>query len=145
MSNLGRWLEQELNRRQLTQGQLAVYSGVGQATISDMINKGHVPRVETLFRLADYLGTSRNNILRLAGYLEEPPPGFNGMRPDFKETFYRLNEIWEAVARKDKTGEGIRELLTMQVTNADAFLAFMSAMERQQDEERRESKADSGA
>ncbi len=69
MSELAAWLRAELNRRGLTQNVVAVYAGVGQATISDILNKGHVPKVETLFRLADYFDTSREQILRLAGHL----------------------------------------------------------------------------
>lgn len=69
MSELAAWLRAELNRRGLTQNVVAVYAGVGQATISDILNKGHVPKVETLFRLADYFETPREQILRLAGHL----------------------------------------------------------------------------
>ena len=71
MSNLGAWLREELRKRGLTQNETAVYAGVGQATISDVLNKGHVPKVETLFRLADFLETPRERVLRLAGHL--PP------------------------------------------------------------------------
>lgn len=73
MSRLAEWLQAELQRRKLTQAQAAVYAGVGQATISDMMNRGHVPKVETLFRLADYFGTSRETVLRLAGHLPPAP------------------------------------------------------------------------
>lgn len=71
MNDLATWLRGELQRHGLTQGQAAVYAGVGQATISDMLNKGHMPKVETLFRLADYFETPRDEVLRLAGHL--PP------------------------------------------------------------------------
>lgn len=69
MSNLGAWLRNEIERRQLTQAQMAVYAGVGQATISAILHRGHIPKVETLFRLADCLQTPRDQILRLAGHL----------------------------------------------------------------------------
>lgn len=72
MPDLSGWLRTELKERGLTQVQVAVYSGVGQATISDILRKGHVPKVETLFRLADYFHVSRERVLRLAGHL---PPG----------------------------------------------------------------------
>jgi transcriptional regulator with XRE-family HTH domain len=48
---------------------------VGQATISDILNKGHVPRADTLFRLADLFGVPREEVLRLAGYLPAKPAG----------------------------------------------------------------------
>ena len=75
MANLKGWLQTELKERGLTQAQVAVYSGVGQATISDIMRKGHVPKVETLFRLADYFHVSRERVLRLAGHLPPAPDG----------------------------------------------------------------------
>jgi transcriptional regulator with XRE-family HTH domain len=65
----------ELQERGLTQSQAAVYAGVGQATISGILNKEHIPKVETLFRLADLLGTPREEVLRLAGHLPPAPRG----------------------------------------------------------------------
>ena len=73
MTELGRWLREQLKDHDLTQSEAAVYAGVGQATLSDIMNKGHVPKVETLFRLADYFHASREQVLRAAGHL--PPPG----------------------------------------------------------------------
>jgi len=73
MTELGRWLREQLKERDLTQSDEAVYAGVGTATLSDIMNKGHVPKVETLFRLADYFHASREQVLRAAGHL--PPPG----------------------------------------------------------------------
>ncbi|MGD8737152.1 MAG: helix-turn-helix transcriptional regulator [Anaerolineae bacterium] len=75
MSKLGRWLRMELQERGLTQSQAAVHAGVGQATISGILNKEHIPKVETLFRLADLLGTPREEVLRLAGHLPPAPRG----------------------------------------------------------------------
>jgi transcriptional regulator with XRE-family HTH domain len=71
MANLSGWLRRELREHGLTQNQVAVYANVGQATISDILNKEYVPKIETLFRLADYFGVSREQVLRLAGHL--PP------------------------------------------------------------------------
>lgn len=71
MTDLARWIRRELQKRGLTQNQAAVYAGVAPATISEILNKEHIPKVETLFRLADYLDTSREQVLRLAGHL--PP------------------------------------------------------------------------
>jgi transcriptional regulator with XRE-family HTH domain len=73
MVKLSDWLRKELSQRGLTQNQVAVYAKVGQATISDMLTKEHVPKVETLFRLADFFGVSREQVLRLAGHLPPAP------------------------------------------------------------------------
>ena len=66
---LGRWLRHELNRNGLTQNEAAFHAGVASATLSEILNKGHVPKVETLFRLADYFHTPRVEVLRVAGHL----------------------------------------------------------------------------
>jgi transcriptional regulator with XRE-family HTH domain len=71
MTNLSKWLREELQRRELTQAAAAVYARVAQATISGILIKGHVPKVETLFRLADFFGTPREDVMRIAGHL--PP------------------------------------------------------------------------
>lgn len=76
MNELGTWLRAELTGRGLTQSEVAAQAGVGPATLSDILNRGHMPKAETLFRLADYFETSRAEILRLAGHL--PPAGAEG-------------------------------------------------------------------
>jgi transcriptional regulator with XRE-family HTH domain len=73
MGDLRGWLRTELKERGLTQAQVAVYARVGQATISDRLRKGHVPKVDTLFRLADYFHVPRERVLRLAGHLPPVP------------------------------------------------------------------------
>jgi len=110
MSDLAAWLRAELNRRGLTQNVVAVYAGVGQATISDILNKGHVPKVETLFRLADYFETSREQILRLAGHLsperaiEDPSGGLalagqdEALVRELLREFRQVPDEWKAVA-----------------------------------------------
>jgi transcriptional regulator with XRE-family HTH domain len=106
MNDLANWLRGELQRHGLTQGQAAVYAGIGQATISDMLNKGHVPKVETLFRLADYFEMPRDELLRLAGHL--PPATGDTSAGTSREDealirelvaeFRRVPDEWKAVA-----------------------------------------------
>lgn len=99
MSELGRWLRQQLKERDLTQSEAAVYAGVGQATLSDIINKGHVPKVETLFRLADYFHASREQVLRAAGHL--PPPGVSeGSAPEDDVAWMQSNELVRTLLRE---------------------------------------------
>jgi transcriptional regulator with XRE-family HTH domain len=105
MADLRGWLRTELRERGLTQAEVAVYSGVGQATISDILRKGHVPKVETLFRLADYFHVSRERVLRLAGHL---PPAVDAADEDEEykerlvralvEEFRRVPDEWKEVA-----------------------------------------------
>jgi transcriptional regulator with XRE-family HTH domain len=107
MNDLANWLRGKLQRQGLTQGEAAVYAGVGQATISDMLNKGHVPKVETLFRLADYFETPRDEVLRLAGHLppatgDDTPAGIRGedeaLIRELVAEFRRVPDEWKAVA-----------------------------------------------
>ena len=103
MADLRGWLRTELKERGLTQAEVAVYSGVGQATISLMLREGYVPKVETLFRLADFFHVSRERVLRLAGHL---PPAVD---PDAEQPedplvealiaeFRRVPDEWKEVA-----------------------------------------------
>jgi transcriptional regulator with XRE-family HTH domain len=99
MTELGRWLREQLKERDLTQSEAAVYAGVGQATLSDIINKGHVPKVETLFRLADYFHASREQVLRAAGHL--PPPGTPGSNAEEDDvTWMQSNDLVRALLRE---------------------------------------------
>jgi transcriptional regulator with XRE-family HTH domain len=103
MTDLAGWLRAELKERRLTQNQVAVFANVGQATISDMLNKGYVPKVETLFRLADFFGVSREQILRLAGHL--PPASGVGDKAEadalveaLLAEFERVPDEWKPAA-----------------------------------------------
>jgi transcriptional regulator with XRE-family HTH domain len=69
MTALARWLRRELEARDESQQAASVHAGVSQATVSDILNQGHIPRLETLFRLADYFGTPREFVLRIAAAL----------------------------------------------------------------------------
>jgi transcriptional regulator with XRE-family HTH domain len=106
MTELGVWLRAQLNHQGLTQNAAAVHAGVGQATISDILTKEHVPKVETLFRLADFFQTPREQVLRLAGHLPSEPHGMEGdvqgrdeplVRTLLAE-FQRVPDEWKPVA-----------------------------------------------
>ena len=79
---------------------------MGQATISDILTKDHVPKVETLFRLADFFRAPREQVLRLAGHLPPSPAGPE-VRVLERETalvrtllaeFQRVPDEWKPVA-----------------------------------------------
>lgn len=101
MGNLSDWLRGQLRERGLTQNQVAVYANVGQATISDMLTKGHLPKVETLFRLADFFGVSREQVLRLAGHLPpaaaEPVDREDALVDALLAEFRRVPDEWKPV------------------------------------------------
>lgn len=104
---LARWLRRELQRRELTQMEASVYAGVGSATLSEILNKGHIPKVETLFRLADFFGAPREQVLRVAGHLpSEPAPApektdvptaDEPLIQELLEEFRRVPDEWKPV------------------------------------------------
>jgi transcriptional regulator with XRE-family HTH domain len=82
VNRLADWLKDKLQERGMTLHAASVRSGVAIATLSDILHQGHVPRVETLFRLADMFDTGRVDILMIAGHLRRgdelpgaPQPG----------------------------------------------------------------------
>jgi transcriptional regulator with XRE-family HTH domain len=119
MSDLGDWLKQKMDERGLTYNATAVYAGVGQATISDIINKGHVPRVDTLFVLADYFRTPRETVLRLAGILEPADP--KGVDPELRAVADELVAIWREVKALDP--QSARELMRIVIMQAEMVRA----------------------
>ena len=44
-----------------SQIQTSVHTGVAQGTLGEILQKDHIPQIETLFRLADHFGTDRIN------------------------------------------------------------------------------------
>lgn len=95
MTMLAKWLRQKLAERDLTLMEASVYAGVGKATLSEILTKGHIPRIETLLRLADYFEVSHLEILMAAGAISPadrlpgaPEPGQNG--PDESLLEWRL-------------------------------------------------------
>jgi transcriptional regulator with XRE-family HTH domain len=108
MTELAEWLRAEMRKRKLSQTEVSVYAKVGVATLSDILNKEHVPKVETLCRLADYFETPREQVLRLAGHL--PPVPAEKVRPEEPRAedealvqallaeFRRVPDEWKPVA-----------------------------------------------
>ena len=99
MTELAEWLQQQMQSRDLTQAQLAVYAGLAQATISDILRKGHIPRVETLFRLADYFDTDRVEMLVLSGYLQRADQDERPERPQPDRDEQLTEQLLEAFRR----------------------------------------------
>ena len=108
MKNLSRWLRREIERRGLTQNAAAVHAGVAQGTLSAILARGHVPKVETLLRLADYFETPREEVLRLAGHLpprpadpaamETSPAAQDHLVRELLEEFRKVPDEWKEMA-----------------------------------------------
>jgi transcriptional regulator with XRE-family HTH domain len=88
-SALGHWLQAEIDRRGLNQMKAAAAAGIGVGTISDIIRRGHVPKLDTLFRLADRFDTPRERLLRLAAGL----PPLSERLVEEEDNLYLLGEL----------------------------------------------------
>jgi transcriptional regulator with XRE-family HTH domain len=90
MYTLADWLKEQIQAQDLTQQKVSVYAGVSGATLSDILNRGHIPKMELLFRLADYFETPREQVLRLAARMP-----IEGSKP-VDEDEYLIQDLLEA-------------------------------------------------
>jgi transcriptional regulator with XRE-family HTH domain len=101
MEALAGWLRGELAAGGLSQNAAATRAGVAAATVSDILNQKHVPRVETLFRLADLFQAPREDVLRLAAGMpleEGVAVGQGYLVDELLAEFRRVPEGWKEVA-----------------------------------------------
>jgi transcriptional regulator with XRE-family HTH domain len=102
MMTLAEWLAYQLRERGLSQQAASMGASVSPSTISEMLNRGHVPRIETLFRLADFFEVPRERILRIAARMsfgdEEPPEGDEDLIRELVEEFRQVPDEWKIVA-----------------------------------------------
>jgi transcriptional regulator with XRE-family HTH domain len=101
MLTLAQWLKEQLRARNLTQQAAAVHAGVSGGTLSDILNKDHIPRLDILFRLADYFDTPREYLVRLAARmpLEDSQPVDTGQEDILAEEllaeFRKIPDEWK--------------------------------------------------
>jgi transcriptional regulator with XRE-family HTH domain len=101
---LGQWLQAEIDREGLNQVKAAAKIGVGVGTISDILRRGHVPKLDTLFKLADHFDTPRERLLRLAADLPPVPERLAQEEDDayllgeLLAQFRRVPDEWKPVA-----------------------------------------------
>jgi transcriptional regulator with XRE-family HTH domain len=117
MTLLARWLEKELHRRDLSLRAASAASGISIATLSNVLRKGHIPKSDTLLRLADYLGAPRDQVLALAAGLPHaavrtglagtgqapggsptPPPTDEFLVQELIEEFRQVPDEWKEEA-----------------------------------------------
>ena len=106
MSELATWLETQMQRRSLSLLRTALLTRVGAGTLSSILHEGHIPKLVTLFRLADFFHTPRLDLVRMAAGEELEETGIAGREDEALVTklvreFQRLPEEWklEAVAQ----------------------------------------------
>ena len=94
-TKLSAWLKSQLKQRHVTAHAVVVGAGVGAATISDILRMGHIPRIDTLIRLADYFDTPREAVLSIAaGRPLKPLAGRPA--PSAQDDDYLIDELLEA-------------------------------------------------
>jgi transcriptional regulator with XRE-family HTH domain len=117
MKTLADWLREQIHARGMTQKALAAYAGVSAPTLTEILRYGHVPRLELLFRLADYFDTPREYVLRLAARMEiedsQPVGETEYLRHELLEEFRKVPDEWKE--------EAIRQVeLVARLTNRPA-------------------------
>jgi len=99
-SSLADWLQSQLKQRDINAYTVAVKTGLGAATLSHILNDGHIPRIDTLIRLADYFDTPREAVLRIAAGLSFKPlagrPIGGADRASPQDDDYLIDELNEA-------------------------------------------------
>ena len=118
-----------------SQGQLAYKAGTTSAQISRLENNER-PGAQAILlaRLADALNTTTDY---LVGRTNDPAPlDVNGAKydPELRMVAATLLERWSQIKELDPSGESLRQLLTVVMTQAAAFEAAMRATNRGQRE-----------
>lgn len=103
-TNLAVWLRSQIKEQHVKAYKVAANAGVGEATVSDILHKGHIPRIDTLIRLADYFDTPRELVLRIAaGLPSQPltgrpaasPQGDDYLIDELNEAFRQIPDEWK--------------------------------------------------
>lgn len=88
---LAQWLQEQMHRRGVGRNQVAEYSGVAEATISYILNNGHIPKPKTLAKLARWAGVDLITLLELAGV--PTAADLNDLHPRARAFMRRLAEL----------------------------------------------------
>jgi len=94
-TQLSLWLKAQIKRRGINAYRVSREADVGGATISDIMRMGHIPRIDTLFRLADYFGEPREDVLRAAAGLPVPAPQDDYLIDELLAAFRHIPGEWK--------------------------------------------------
>lgn len=64
-------MRQQCQEKRLSLRSLSINSGLSPGTVHNIINRDYQPKLNSLNRLADYLGVRREYLWQLAGLLED--------------------------------------------------------------------------
>ena len=102
---LAAWLRAQMKEHGLNQAALSARAGVAAGTLNEILLRAHMPKVETLFRLADALDTSHLDMLLITGHLRrgDELPGARTAPPDHEAESnmeWRLVEEFRRIPRE---------------------------------------------
>ena len=93
---LAAWLRGQLKQHDINARTVALRTGLGPATLSHILRDGHIPRIDTLNRLADHFDVPREAVLRIAAGLPDPAPENDDYLIDeLTEAFRQLPDDWK--------------------------------------------------
>jgi transcriptional regulator with XRE-family HTH domain len=64
------WLAAQMEERNIGRNELARRAGVAAGTVSRIMLYGHVPKADTVCKIADVFGADRDTVLEIAGIVE---------------------------------------------------------------------------
>lgn len=128
---LAAWLRGQLKQHDINARTVALNTGLGPATLSHILRDGHIPRIDTLNRLADHFDVPRENVLRIAAGLPEPAPENDDYLIDeLTEAFRQLPDDW-----KEDALAQVRSLVRLTQAQAPRILGAAPADDPHQLEE----------
>jgi transcriptional regulator with XRE-family HTH domain len=120
------WLNEQLERTNLSQSEASRRAGLGPNAISEIIN-GRIPGLKVCRALAELFGAPPDYVLRLAGHLPSQRPQ-DHRDPRVLATADRLLEIWDRLAEIDPSA--LDDLLNIVVMQAEMVEASANAARR---------------
>lgn len=122
MSDFGAYIKKIREQKNMTLNQVAMYADISAAQLSRIeTGKRGTPKPQTIEKIAYALKVDYNNLMKIAGYIEDSNSTFNEFKDDdFEEwlnnpdlnVFYRelpksddekvrqLREIWEIIKKQ---------------------------------------------
>lgn len=81
--DFGKYLKEVRMKKGFTINQLALYSGISAAQLSRIENgKRGVPKAENIAKIANALNTSHEELMKVAGYIEDNPTQYDSVEID---------------------------------------------------------------
>ncbi len=120
LTELGRYILNLCESNRLTMRKASMKAGLAPETISKILRSGdrQTPRPETLRLIADNLGGSYDEMMRMAGHLPSAPASESGdIGPEARAALAGVLNVWKRI--KDQDPDTLRYLITLTRMQAD--------------------------